>query len=144
MWLDLSNGLTGSVGTTLQRDLPRLLARQTGLARRFIDFWMGDGSWNLMPAERRAVIADAVVNVRRWSHALFTERTPAKAFANVRIPVLYMVGDNSPESAHAVARVLLPVLPRVRAVHLPGLGHMAPVTDPETINAEIARFLGEV
>jgi pimeloyl-ACP methyl ester carboxylesterase len=67
-----------------------------------------------------------------------------KAFENVRMPVLYMVGENSPESAHAVARVLLPVLPCVRAVRLPGLGHMAPVTHPEGINAEIARFLGEL
>jgi pimeloyl-ACP methyl ester carboxylesterase len=115
-----------------------------GAARLFIDFWMGDGSWNLMPAQRRQAIADSVVNLRRWGHALFTERTPYTAFGNVRAPVLYMVGENSPESAHAVARILLPVLPRVRAIRLPGLGHMAPVTQPETINAEIARFLGEI
>ena len=37
-----------------------------------------------------------------------------------------------------------PVLRDVRVVEFPGLGHMAPVTHPEVINAEIARFLGEV
>ena len=36
------------------------------------------------------------------------------------------------------------VLRDVRVVEFPGLGHMAPVTHPEVINAEIARFLGEV
>ena len=46
--------------------------------------------------------------------------------------------------ARAVARNLVPVLPRVRVVEFPGLGHMAPVTHPEPINAEIARFLSEV
>ena len=82
--------------------------------------------------------------VLRWSHALFTEPTPAHAFAALDIPILYMLGGSSPESAHAVARVLVPVLRRARVVEFPGLGHMAPVTHPEFINAEIARFLGEV
>src|SRR5262245_9889 len=61
-------------------------------ARLFIDFWMGDGSWNLMPPPRRGPIADSIVNIRRWGHALTTESTPARAFAGVRVPVLYMVG----------------------------------------------------
>lgn len=112
-------------------------------ARHFIDFWMGAGSWNTTPPQRKPAIADSVVNVRRWAHALFTELTPARAFAALDMPVLYMLGSASPESAHAVARVLTPLLPRVRVVEFPGLGHMAPVTHPEVVNAEIARFLAE-
>jgi pimeloyl-ACP methyl ester carboxylesterase len=112
-------------------------------AGHFIDFWMGAGSWNATPSQRKPAIADSVANVRRWSHALFTESTPAEAFAGLDIPILYMLGGSSPESAHAVARVLLPVLPRVRVVEFPGLGHMAPITHPEAVNAEIAKFLSE-
>jgi pimeloyl-ACP methyl ester carboxylesterase len=108
----------------------------------FIDFWMGADSWSAIPSQRKPAIADSVANVRRWSHALFTEPTPADAFAALDIPILYMLGGSSPESAHAVARVLLPVLPGARVVEFPGLGHMAPVTHPEVINAEIAKFLG--
>lgn len=109
----------------------------------FIDFWMGAGSWGATPSQRKPAITDSVANVRRWSHALFTEPTPAESFAALRIPILYMLGGSSPESAHAVARVLLAVLPRVRVVEFPGLGHMAPITHPEPVNAEIARFLSE-
>ena len=58
-------------------------------------------------------------------------------------PVLYMMGSASPESAKAVARVLVPALPRVRVLEFPGLGHMAPVTHPELVNAAIAGFLVE-
>ena len=54
-----------------------------------------------------------------------------------------MLGGSSPESAHAVARALVPVLPRVRVVELPGLGHMAPVTHPDVVNDAIAAFLDE-
>ena len=59
------------------------------------------------------------------------------------MPVLYMLGASSPESAYAVARLLVPVLPQVQVVEFPGLGHMAPVTHPQIVNAAIARILGE-
>lgn len=111
-------------------------------ARHFIDYWMGAGSWGATPAQRRPAIAESVVNVRRWAHALFSESTPAQAFAALEMPVLYMLGEASPESAHAVAQILIPALPNVQVVTFAGLGHMAPVTQPELINAEIVRFLG--
>ena len=138
------NGADGIRNTVTASGAALDAGDREGAARLFIDFWMGDGSWDRMPEQRRPAIADSVVNVRRWGHALFTEPTPTQTFASVRVPVLYMVGETSPESAQAVARVLLPVLPRVRPVRLAGLGHMAPVTHPEPINAEIARFLGDV
>ena len=112
-------------------------------ARHFIDFWMGDGNWESTPVQRKPAIADSVVNVRRWAHALVTEPTPAAAFAALDFPILYMLGEASPRSAHAVAEILIPKLPRVRVVQFAGLGHMAPVTDPAVINAEIGQFLSE-
>jgi pimeloyl-ACP methyl ester carboxylesterase len=60
------------------------------------------------------------------------------------MPILYMLGRSSPDSAHAVADVLLPHLRGAEVVEFPGPGHMAPVTHPEVIHAEIARFLGKV
>ena len=113
-------------------------------AGHFIDYWMGAGSWSATPSQRKPAIADSVANVRRWSHALFTEPTPVAAFATLDCPILYMLGSSSPESAHAVARAILPALRDARVVEFPGLGHMAPVTHPEVINAEIAKFLSAV
>jgi len=112
-------------------------------AAHFIDFWMGSGSWSATPPQRKPAIADSVANVRRWAHALFSEPTPAQAFAALEMPVLYMLGESSPESAHAVARALIPVLPRVKVIEFPGMGHMAPITHPQAINAAIAAFLSE-
>lgn len=114
-----------------------------GAAQHFIDYWMGAGSWQATPAQRKPAIAEAVVNVRRWAHALFTEPTPLSAFAALEMPVLYLLGRQSPASAHAVAGILLPVLPRVRVLEFEGLGHMGPVTHPDVVNAEIARFVGQ-
>jgi len=35
-------------------------------------------------------------------------------------------------------------MPRVRAEEIEGVGHMAPVTHPETVNPIIERFLAEL
>ncbi len=110
-------------------------------AERFIDYWMGRGSWARTPPERQAPIAAAAVNVRRWGHALFEEATPLHAFRTLDVPALYMIGRRSPASARGVARLLAAALPRVERVEFEELGHMGPVTHPELVNDAIARFL---
>jgi len=110
-------------------------------AEHFIDFWMGKGSWVRTPEARKPPIAAAVANVRGWAHALMKEPTPLAAFRELKVPVLYMTGSESPASSRGVARVLAQALPRVERVEFKGLGHMAPTTHPETVNAAISRFL---
>jgi pimeloyl-ACP methyl ester carboxylesterase len=110
-------------------------------AECFIDFWMGAGAWDHMPEPRKGPIATSVANVRGWAHALFGEPTPPRAFAELNVPVLYMIGKNSPASSRGVARVLTRALPRVEVVEFEGLGHMGPVTHPEVVNEAISHFL---
>lgn len=112
-----------------------------GAAERFIDYWMGEGAWKRMPAERKPPIAASVKNVRRWAHALFREPTPLAAFRVLDLPVLYLVGERTTASARGVARLLAPALPKAQVVHLERLGHMGPVTHPEIVNEKIAAFL---
>lgn len=110
-------------------------------AERFIDYWMGTGSWKQTPEQRRPPIAASVTNVRRWAHALFTEPTPLTAFRSLDVPVLYMVGKRSTASARGVARLLAAALPRVQFVEFENLGHMGPVTHPDPVNEAIRQFL---
>ncbi len=110
-------------------------------AQCFIDFWMGTGVWQQMPAPRREPIITAIVNVREWLTALAGEPTPLESFARLDIPVLYMIGKNSPASSRGVARLLIGVLPRAQVVEFEGLGHMGPVTHPGLVNEAVASFL---
>jgi pimeloyl-ACP methyl ester carboxylesterase len=110
-------------------------------AERFIDYWMGCSAWKRTPEERKPPIAAAVMNVRRWGHALFTEPTPLEAFRSLDVPVLYMVGKQSTASARGVARLLATALPRVELVELDDLGHMGPMTHPDLVNDIITRYL---
>jgi len=110
-------------------------------AERFIDYWMGTGTWKQTPEQRKLPIVASVANVRRWAHALFTEPTSLQAFRSLDLPVLYMIGKRSTSSAHGVARLLTSALPRVELMEFENLGHMGPVTDPDPVNAAIRRFL---
>jgi pimeloyl-ACP methyl ester carboxylesterase len=110
-------------------------------AQRFIDFWMGEGSWAGTPDSRRARVAAAVVNIRGWARAAFSNPTPLAAFAALDVPVLCMMGSESPASSRGVARLLAKTLPRVQLVEFPGMGHMGPVTHPAIVNNAVSRFL---
>jgi len=113
-------------------------------AEHFIDYWMGPGSWRSTPEKRRPAIAASVVNVRRWKHALVTEPTPLAAFARLDVPVLYMTGARSTVAAHAVARLLCAVLPRVERLEVADAGHMGPITHAGAVNDAIAQFLAHL
>jgi pimeloyl-ACP methyl ester carboxylesterase len=113
-------------------------------AQRFIDYWMGAGSWARTPDPRKPPIVASVINVRRWAHALFTEPTPLAAFRSLDIPILYMVGQRSTPAAQGVARLLTTALPRAEVVEFEALGHMGPVTHPGPVNDAIARFLERI
>jgi pimeloyl-ACP methyl ester carboxylesterase len=113
-------------------------------AAHFIDYWMGAGAWDQTPELRKPPIAAAVMNVRRWAHALFTEPTPLEGFRTLDIPVLYMVGKRSTRSAFGVARLLTSALPRVELLEFDALGHMGPITHAEIVNDAIAKFFERV
>jgi len=112
-----------------------------GAARCFIDYWMGPGAWDRMPEARQSPITASILNVGGWAHALLAEPTPLEAFSRLDVPVLFMVGKDSPPSSRSVARLLTGTLPRVEVVELEGLGHMGPVTHPGVVNEAVSRFL---
>lgn len=108
---------------------------------RFLDYWMGPGSWAAMPEPRRQAVATAMGAVTAEWHAAFTEATPLSAFASLDVPTLCLTGADSPRASRGVTRLLTKVLPRVTGVEIDGVGHMGPVTHPERINALIERHL---
>jgi pimeloyl-ACP methyl ester carboxylesterase len=115
-----------------------------GAGRAFIDYWMGPGNWDRNPPERRAAMAASIANVRRWAHALTTDPVRPDDLRALRMPVLLLTGSDSPASAHAVIRALQGLLANATTEQLEGLGHMAPVSHPQPVNAAIERFLAGV
>jgi pimeloyl-ACP methyl ester carboxylesterase len=114
------------------------------VAERFIDYWMGTGTWKEMPEPRRSTLAAAVRTMKPEWHSAFNEPTPLAAFAALDVPTLLMTGTASTAAARAVARLVGGVLPRVQVEEMEGLGHMAPVTHPGEVNPRIERFLADI
>lgn len=112
-----------------------------GAAACFIDYWMGTGAWARTPASRKDAIAASIINVRGWADALLNEPTPLAAFSELRMPVLYMMGTDSPHSSRGVARLLTRTLQHVQVIEFDGMGHMGPITHAEVVNEAIVRFL---
>jgi pimeloyl-ACP methyl ester carboxylesterase len=114
---------------------------EDGAARCFIDFWMGAGAWDRMPAERKPAMARSVRHVRHWADALMGEPATLADLRGLAMPVLCMAGDRSPRSSLAVMELLLKALPQAQELRFPSLGHMAPVTHPEPVNEQVDLFL---
>ena len=115
-----------------------------GAARCFIDYWMGVGSWDAIPANRKGRIAETMTNVGAWARALTQEPTRIEALAALRMPILLMRGAKSPQSAQGVADLLAAQLHEPELVTFEHIGHMGPLTHPQEVNAAIAAFLGKI
>jgi pimeloyl-ACP methyl ester carboxylesterase len=115
--------------------------RLDACAERFLDYWIGEGTWTATPEARRSGIAAAMRAVMPQWHAAFSEPTPLAAFAALDAPTLLLTGSRSRASAQAVARLLGAALPRVRVETVSDAGHMAPLTHPDSVNPLIERFI---
>jgi pimeloyl-ACP methyl ester carboxylesterase len=67
---------------------------------------------------------------------------PAGA-ARIAVPVLLLVGGDSPDEVKADPEVVAAALPDARIRVLEGQMHMAHLTDPETFAEEVLAFLRE-
>jgi pimeloyl-ACP methyl ester carboxylesterase len=66
---------------------------------------------------------------------------PGPRLGKVRVPTLLMAGDRDLLASPQSLRDLSQGIPDARAVGLPGCGHLAFVTQPESVADEVKRFL---
>ena len=85
---------------------------------------------------------EAAPTIIREMRAEATEEAGAERYAGIRIPVLQLIGGDSPPVFTEGTWALDALLPDGRVVVLPGQKHAAHHTDPERFVAEVRRFLG--
>jgi pimeloyl-ACP methyl ester carboxylesterase len=110
-------------------------------AQTFVDYWSGPGNWLAIEPRRRDALAQRMPKVVSEFEALFADEVPAAAYEALAMPVHLLGGTRSPRPAQLVARLLARLLPRARHQVLPGLGHMAPVTDAASVLARLPHWL---
>ncbi|MCW5636316.1 MAG: alpha/beta hydrolase [Rubrivivax sp.] len=133
--------VTAAVQTLLER------GDEAGAARHFVDYWSGHGTWQATPEPARAAIAMRMPVVLQHFGALFNERAQVAAvgrlaeLAKAGLPVLVLSGGATVATTRRIARRLRELLPAATHETLAGLGHMAPLTHTDVVNARIAAFL---
>jgi pimeloyl-ACP methyl ester carboxylesterase len=114
---------------------------EAGAARCFVDFWSGDGAWAGLPATRQQAIAGRMRAVLGHFVALSREATRPSEIARLSMPKLFLSGSATVAVTRRIAALLRQALPADQHRVLDGMGHMGPVTHPDTVNPRIASFL---
>ncbi|ACC74719.1 alpha/beta hydrolase [Paraburkholderia phymatum] len=112
-----------------------------GAAASFVDYWGGLGAWDALRPSVQAALTRWAPKAPLDFRALLEERTPADAYATLRVPALIMRGQHAPVPTRAIAERLPMLLPAARLAVVEGAGHMGPVTHADEVNAAIATHI---
>jgi pimeloyl-ACP methyl ester carboxylesterase len=119
-------------GTAIIADamLPKLFAEKT--AREQPD---------LLDATRRVMLATAPVTVAGALCGMSKRADMTLELPKIGVPALVICGEQDVIVTVDEMRSMADALPHATFVEVPGRGHMAPLEDPQTVNAAIRKFL---
>ena len=110
-------------------------------AQRFMVFWSDQASWDAMPPERRARFAATIGATVSEGRALQNNHTPLRDYANLALPTLLMYARDTLPAIYQVQKVLAQSCPRWQVQELETGGHMAPMTQAESVNKSLRAFV---
>ncbi len=116
-------------------------------ARAFNRGWGNGTPWDEIPEQTRQYMADRIHFVAGSSPAVQRDSIgllEPGVLDVIKCPVLLMEGDGSDGTIPAANTAIARRVPQAQRVVLEGAGHMAPITDPERVAAEVRRFLDAV
>lgn len=115
--------------------------RLEAATERFIDYWAGSGSWAGVAEARRPRLLATVRSLRAAWIATFEERWPVDALGALDVPCLLLSGTRSTAAARCAVDLLHDTLPGATVLRIDGVGHLGPLTDPDTVDAAIEDHL---
>ena len=113
-------------------------------AEHFVDYWFQRGAWAETREEIRADIRARMALLRQRWDALLRDSVMLSDIASIDVPALCLTGEKSNAPTRALSEILIGALPRVRAVEIAGVGHMAPLSHPDRVNPLIKAFLEQL
>lgn len=109
----------------------------------FIDYWNRPGSWGRMPEPLREWTRSVSWKMFQEVRACFAEDAPFESWEIV-VPTTMAVGERTTIAARAMSLGLARGRKNVRVVDVAGTGHMAPLTHPQKVSAELALHFGRI
>jgi pimeloyl-ACP methyl ester carboxylesterase len=108
---------------------------------KFTEFWNGSGTPEPLSATTRLRMIERADKLAFDFTAALAEDKVAAAAAGLRIPTLVMSGGLSPYLTQRIAARLASLIKGATIRHLPGAGHMLPISHAGIVNAEIIRHI---
>ena len=112
-------------------------------ARRFVDFWSGDGAWSTLAPDRRAAFARRMPVIRAHFASLMSDGVTLRDYGRITTPVLYLTGRNTRAATRRIGELLRRALPHVDAMAFDDVDHLGPITHAALVAGAIARFIEE-
>jgi len=109
--------------------------------RAFVEFWSGPGAWDALRGDARDEFLRTAWVIREGVRTLMEDRSPASTYAKLGVPALVVTGELSPLPARRTIERLAHAIPYARHTIIPGVGHLAPVTNPREVNPVILEEL---
>jgi len=111
------------------------------VAERFADYWLGDGSWSVMPEKRRVAFAESLSpNFYEWD-AVMEEETTVEECRALTAKTLVVSDDATRLPIREIVGIFGKSCPHWTFRTIPEGGHMAPLTHPQLINPIVRAFL---
>lgn len=110
-------------------------------AHAFIDYWIAKGALRAMPIPQQQYIIGCMPKIAAEWRAMFNADPAPHDYHALTMPVLLLCSSETTLAARSVVEELRQRLPAPRLVGLPGLGHMAPIMQPDVVNAILLDFL---
>lgn len=110
-------------------------------AERFADYWLGDGTWATLPAERRLAYQELLrPNYHEWD-CLAADETTIGDFAGLSAQAMLAYSPGATRASREIAELIAAHCPNWQVPLIAEGGHMAPLTHPHLVNPLIAGFL---
>lgn len=109
----------------------------------FVDYWNRKGSWSRMPAPMREHSLASGWKMYQEVRACFRDARPFDRW-RFEAEATIAMGARSPAASRAMARGLARDRKNATLVEIPDVGHMAPLTNPAPVHAELRRHFERV
>jgi pimeloyl-ACP methyl ester carboxylesterase len=107
----------------------------------FIGYWMGPDAWRAQPERRRAAMVAGLPKLAEDWRGTLDSHTTLEDYRGFAVPTLLMRARDTRRPSARIVDLLRAALPNVTLAEIDSGGHMSPITNPEPVNAAIARFI---
>lgn len=113
------------------------------VAKRFVDYWIGDGGWAATPDERRLAYMQLLrPNYYEWD-SVDSDQTTIDELDGIPAKAMMVYSSGARRASREIAHLFEEHCRNWSVVRIGEGGHMAPLTHPHVVNPLIADFLKE-